>query len=309
MASGDELSKEKRDVASTSTALECPVCKSLFSEPVMLLPCAHLFCKTCLEASLATAALCPLDRLPVHPQRDVKPAPRVIRDLVDEHPVHCEACTWRGRSDALSDHLCSVGLVSVFFLEIRSMFNSNVYGLQSGSSQAESSKSRKEDAEVALCPQSLRGCPARLRPSELDQHAATCPFVALGAYFDIQDARSALLHAQLAELSSQVSHLDQRLTQQSQEMQSSLSTVEANLEAAQVRSQLAVLDESMQIAHEFSGLRAGLEGVRRQLFGLLVERESRVGQPRMPFMPPQPMLSPSLATTTTTTRTDTGTKL
>lgn len=111
------IDNDDDDDAPIPAALECPICRSAFDNPVMLLPCAHLFCRACLQASLDVAPLCPLDRLPVAvaPQTDsvLQPAPRNIQQLLDALPTaaHCDECGWRGRRDAAQHHLCTVRCV------------------------------------------------------------------------------------------------------------------------------------------------------------------------------------------------------
>lgn len=136
----------------------------------------------------------------------------------------------------------------------------------------------KPRAKQRSCPQSTRGCPATFPTEEdLERHCSTCPFVALLPYFDLQDQRATLLETRISGLAGQVNSLEEQLEQHAADCASNSNSLQAGIEALDVRQQLSTLDESMQRGQEFATLRAGLEGVRRQLFGLLMERESRLG--------------------------------
>lgn len=43
------------------SALVCPVCQRVFSEPVISVKCGHTFCRGCIESMVLTGTLCPLD--------------------------------------------------------------------------------------------------------------------------------------------------------------------------------------------------------------------------------------------------------
>ena len=46
-------------------ALECPVCRDLFYEPVTICTGEHTFCWACLSREIDARGCCPLDRNPV----------------------------------------------------------------------------------------------------------------------------------------------------------------------------------------------------------------------------------------------------
>ena len=43
------------------SALLCPVCKKVFTEPVISVKCGHTFCRTCIEELIRNGRNCPLD--------------------------------------------------------------------------------------------------------------------------------------------------------------------------------------------------------------------------------------------------------
>lgn len=262
---------------SVPPALECAICRSVLKKPAMVQPCLHIFCHSCLQASLRASPICPLDRLPIDTEKDVTNAPRNIQEMLDELNVQCEACGWRGTQGQAEQHdpaeVASDKQVSVISLH-RMMVQAHLTLNQETTSFT----------RIHPCPQSLRGCTARLDSEEaLKLHAEHCPFVTLSAYFDIQDSRATLLHAHLSTLSSTVQQLSQSFEQNRSDMASSISTLQASLDALDVKAQLGIMDESIQLGQQLATMRAGLEGVRRQLFGLLMERESRVTSHRLGF--------------------------
>ncbi|KAK3387481.1 hypothetical protein B0H63DRAFT_158442 [Podospora didyma] len=79
-------------------ALQCPICHTPFHQPVTTRTCGHTFCSECLDRSLETQPVCPIDRQPVNPSRDLFRA-RVISDQLERLKVKCpnkgcdEVCT------------------------------------------------------------------------------------------------------------------------------------------------------------------------------------------------------------------------
>lgn len=91
---------------SNPASLECAICRSTFQDPLMISPCRHLFCRECLESSFAAAELCPLDRLPVNPKRDLTQPPGVVLSMLDEQQVKCAYCGWHGERHSASSVDC-----------------------------------------------------------------------------------------------------------------------------------------------------------------------------------------------------------
>jgi len=73
-------------------ALLCSICREVFVDPVQL-PCDHHYCRKCLDqhvhqnSDLPTT--CPLCRDYFEVRTDIKPANRIIREVLDSLVVHC----------------------------------------------------------------------------------------------------------------------------------------------------------------------------------------------------------------------------
>jgi E3 ubiquitin-protein ligase TRAF7 len=46
---------------SEPSPLLCPVCKNVFSEPIISVKCGHTFCRSCIEDLIRSGLTCPLD--------------------------------------------------------------------------------------------------------------------------------------------------------------------------------------------------------------------------------------------------------
>lgn len=53
--------KQPTKYVSEPPPLLCPVCKNVFSEPIISVKCGHTFCRTCIEDLIRNAMTCPLD--------------------------------------------------------------------------------------------------------------------------------------------------------------------------------------------------------------------------------------------------------
>lgn len=100
-------------------------------------------------------------------------------------------------------------------------------------------------AVLIACTHAPRGCPAIITRSALASHLASCPFEALGAFFDVNDARLKRMEERQNELSSQVDHLKRELNRtrqasmQRQAVEQSFTGVSSPLDVAILRGVLA----------------------------------------------------------------------
>lgn len=53
--------KQPTKYVSEPSPLLCPVCKRVFSEPIISVKCGHTFCRECIEELIGSARTCPLD--------------------------------------------------------------------------------------------------------------------------------------------------------------------------------------------------------------------------------------------------------
>ena len=54
-------SKQPTKYVSEPPPLVCPVCKKVFSQPIISVKCGHTFCKHCIEELIRIGQTCPLD--------------------------------------------------------------------------------------------------------------------------------------------------------------------------------------------------------------------------------------------------------
>ena len=54
-------SKQPTKYVSEPSPLVCPVCKKVFSQPIISVKCGHTFCRTCIEELIRDGRTCPLD--------------------------------------------------------------------------------------------------------------------------------------------------------------------------------------------------------------------------------------------------------
>ena len=55
-------SKQPTKYVSEPPPLLCPVCKCIFSEPIISVQCGHTFCRACIEELVGNGMPCPLDQ-------------------------------------------------------------------------------------------------------------------------------------------------------------------------------------------------------------------------------------------------------
>lgn len=99
-------------VCEPDSNLVCLICHTPFDKPVQL-PCEHTFCRDCLDHAWqpqhVARKTCPTCRMKVDPERDLRPAPKIIRDMLDELIVRCSntrvGCTWTDHRINVNDHV------------------------------------------------------------------------------------------------------------------------------------------------------------------------------------------------------------
>lgn len=84
------------------------------ADPVQTPTCQHLFCRACLARSLSLARSCPIDRSPLDSVHACEPAPRAVRELLDDLTVRClrgnGACGKEMRRDEWDRHALECGM-------------------------------------------------------------------------------------------------------------------------------------------------------------------------------------------------------
>ncbi|BGP00042.1 hypothetical protein JCM10021v2_003719 [Rhodotorula toruloides] len=150
-------------------ALECPICRSPLADPVQTSTCQHLFCRACLARSLTLARSCPIDRSPLDSVDVCEPAPRAVRELLDDLTIRCllgsGACGKEMRRDEWDRHALAC--------EKRDK--------EDEAEAAVKAPAEKEDGEdTAGTTATVRTercdlCDADILSSELPTHASTCP--------------------------------------------------------------------------------------------------------------------------------------
>jgi E3 ubiquitin-protein ligase NRDP1 len=71
-----------------SEELMCSICSEILRDPLTT-ECEHLYCRECISDWLKDNRTCPIDRLYIH-LRNLRPAPRVIRNLLGKLDIHCD---------------------------------------------------------------------------------------------------------------------------------------------------------------------------------------------------------------------------
>ncbi|CAG8499185.1 17974_t:CDS:2 [Funneliformis caledonium] len=96
-------------VESVNSNLICCICQTPFVEPVVIDSCGHTFCKDCITRSLSTRSTCPVDRSHISNVNELKPAAKIIVNMVNELLVYCpnknDGCLYQGQRQLLNFHL------------------------------------------------------------------------------------------------------------------------------------------------------------------------------------------------------------
>jgi len=99
-------------VSTPDSNLVCLICHAPFDRPVQL-PCEHYFCRDCLDHAWAPQATgrktCPTCRLVIETDRDVRPVPKIVENMLDELVVKCSnskaGCDWIDHRVNVHDHV------------------------------------------------------------------------------------------------------------------------------------------------------------------------------------------------------------
>ena len=78
-------------VDSVDEELMCCICTDVLEDAVQLIPCQHLYCRSCLLNWLSVKAICPVDGQRVN-EKCVTPAPRSIQNMLSKLNVRCDRC-------------------------------------------------------------------------------------------------------------------------------------------------------------------------------------------------------------------------
>lgn len=97
-----------RFISKVHEDLLCPICLGVLENPFEISSCGHLFCESCIrrwaDNPIFGPATCPIDRHEVS-QKNLKPAPRFLRNYLNQLLVKCE---FAGKGCAVSVPLDSV---------------------------------------------------------------------------------------------------------------------------------------------------------------------------------------------------------
>ncbi|GAA6052201.1 hypothetical protein JCM3770_000793 [Rhodotorula araucariae] len=218
-------------------ALECPICRGTLDDPVQTPVCEHLYCRACLARALALAPSCPIDRIPLASLDHCKPAPRPVRQLLDDLVVRCarpdchtecprehwhaHARTCPTRPDPVPStgepqpcdlchatipaadfdahpSACPAAHVPCAFCDLHLPRASHAAHL-----------ARTCPSVPVPCPHALRGCAFAAPRAALDDHlGAECAYEPLAAYLDAQDARVLELEGDNWALGARVARLE-----------------------------------------------------------------------------------------------------
>ncbi|CAD6502630.1 BgTH12-05221 [Blumeria graminis f. sp. triticale] len=84
--------------------LMCAICRCAFVDPLST-TCQHTFCSECLHDALCHSLSCPIDRLALNHELDLSPAPKIIKNQVDNLKVICPCCAAPISRSMLENHL------------------------------------------------------------------------------------------------------------------------------------------------------------------------------------------------------------
>ena len=95
------------DESKISSQLECVICREVLDRPVMT-KCEHLYCEGCLLEWLTAHDKCPTCCAVLDP-REIKKAPRIVRNMLNELEMRCQyvdnGCKWAGALEKYKGHL------------------------------------------------------------------------------------------------------------------------------------------------------------------------------------------------------------
>ncbi|OJJ66865.1 hypothetical protein ASPBRDRAFT_137015 [Aspergillus brasiliensis CBS 101740] len=224
-------------VSSYDDHLMCPICHCPFVRPVRL-QCDHVFCQKCLNTAITAFSAsrddftCPTCRTPT---RGVYlNVPRLLLNMCDEIRVRCpfrdEGCEEiipRGHIQSHVDKYCGYRLMKCpedscnkttrkkdlssegrCLHELHRCLRCDEYVAEQDYETNVLRKALREHIDtcpevVHPCAASKYGCPVKVKRADLTTHEQTCPLIAMGPYFEAQNAR-------LDSLELTIRHLQQR---------------------------------------------------------------------------------------------------
>ncbi|CAG8630028.1 18341_t:CDS:2 [Acaulospora morrowiae] len=91
-------------VGTVNSNLICCICQTPFVEPVVVETCG-----SCIEQALSTRLSCPVDRSPLSDMSELKPASKIISNMVNELLAYCPnkdlGCIYQGQRQLINIHL------------------------------------------------------------------------------------------------------------------------------------------------------------------------------------------------------------
>ncbi|PYH31324.1 putative TRAF-like signal transducer [Aspergillus neoniger CBS 115656] len=229
-------------VSSYDDHLMCPICHCPFVRPVRL-QCDHVFCQKCLNTAITAFSpspfspgrddfTCPTCRTPT--KGVYLNVPRLLLNMCDDIKVRCpfqdEGCEEiipRGHIQSHVDKYCGYRLMKCpdsscnkktrkkdlssegrCLHELQRCLRCDEYVAEQDYEINVLRKSLREHIDscpevVHPCAASKYGCPVKVKRADLTTHEQTCPLIAMGPYFEAQNAR-------LDSLELTIRHLQQR---------------------------------------------------------------------------------------------------
>ncbi|KAL7411276.1 hypothetical protein BDY24DRAFT_143448 [Mrakia frigida] len=138
--------------------LICCLCHSPFINPAQT-PCSHVFCSSCITQAISHSPTCPVDRRDLT-LADLKEAPVVIRNMVDELLVKCSCSELVQRQDFVSHKKSVCGFLLVLCgCEVKLL-------RKDMEAHLETCEHRMTECEL---------CEGKMKVMEVELHIFTCP--------------------------------------------------------------------------------------------------------------------------------------
>ncbi|XP_065836502.1 E3 ubiquitin-protein ligase TRAF7-like isoform X2 [Oscarella lobularis] len=239
-----------------SQSLACPICRQIFTEPVISVQCGHTFCRRCVVSS----SRCPVDEI-AHKPVDLV-VNRAIQSQIEELAIYCRYGLKRSESDSnfvVDDEGCCETVRFGRRDEHESVCpHAFVPCPLGGVALCGFIRRRDIDEHVAQCrrvrcPYSTSGCDFRGGSDEIENHKAICGFRGIAFIHASQSSEI----SQLRKVNEELRRNMQLLVEQMTVLESSVSEIHAKMEHYEnligslreevLRRQLKEIDNQTQI--------------------------------------------------------------